>query len=49
LKAVVKYDEEGQPIEEEEPELEEGEEKNWDGYVIDETIAPTSTIVMKQN
>lgn len=48
LKQVAKYDEEGALIEPEEPELEEGEEKSWDEYIIDDTIAPTSTIVMKQ-
>ena len=49
LKQVAKYDEDGNLIEEEEPELEEGEEKSWDGYIIDDTIAPTSTIVLKQD
>lgn len=48
LKQVPKYDEDGALVEEEEPELEEGEEKSWDGYVVDDAIAPTSCIVMKQ-
>lgn len=47
MKQVAKYDEEGNLIEEEEPELEEGEEKSWDGFIIDEKLAPTSCIVMK--
>jgi adenylate kinase family enzyme len=36
LKRVQKFDEEGNPIEDDEPELDEGEEKSWEGYVIDE-------------
>ena len=45
---MPKYDEDGALVEEEEPELEEGEEKSWEGYIVDETIAPNSCIVMKQ-
>ena len=48
MKRVVQYDEEGNAIEEDEPELEEGEEKSFEGYILDKTIAPTSTIVLKQ-
>ena len=48
LKRVPQFDEEGNEIEVDEPELEEGEEKNWDGYKIDETISPSSIIVLKQ-
>ena len=44
-----KFDPEtGEEIEEEEPELEEGEEKSWDGYIKDETTIPFSCIVFKQ-
>jgi len=48
LKPIQKFDEEGQPIDYEEPELGEGEEKSWDEFIIDDTIAPTSCIVLKQ-
>jgi len=48
LKRVPQFDEEGNEIEADEPELEEGEEKNWDGYKVDETISPSSVIVLKQ-
>lgn len=47
LKRVTQYDEEGNAIEVDEPELEEGEEKDWSPYVIDDAIAPTSCIVLK--
>lgn len=44
-----KFDPEtGEEIEEEEQELEEGEEKDWSGYIKDKTIFPTSVIVFKQ-
>jgi hypothetical protein len=32
---------------EEEPELEEGQEKDWSSYIIDQSIAATSCIVLK--
>ncbi len=40
-----KLDENGEEIAEEEPELEEGEEKSWDGYVIRPEIFPKSVIL----
>ena len=44
-----KFDPEtGEEIEEEEPELEEGQEKSWEGYIIDPSIFPDSCIVLKQ-
>lgn len=44
-----KFDPEtGEEIEEEEPELEEGEEKSFEGYIRDEQIFPSSCIVLKQ-
>ena len=43
-----KFDPEtGEEIEEEEPELEEGEEKSWEGYIVDNEIVPSSAIVLK--
>lgn len=42
----IKYDEEGNVEEEEEQELEEGQKKNFDGYLVDETIVPKSCIVL---
>ena len=36
----------GEEVEEEEPELEEGEEKSFDKYIIDQTIFPSSCIVL---
>ena len=41
-----KFDENGEEIEEEEPELEEGQEKNFDGYVPDESIFPHSLLLL---
>ena len=41
-----KLDENGEEIAEEEPELEEGEEKSWDGYVIRPEIFPKSVILL---
>jgi adenylate kinase family enzyme len=41
-----KFDENGEEIPEEEPELEEGEEKSYDGYVIREDIFPKSVILL---
>ncbi len=42
-----KLDENGEEIPEEEPELEEGEEKSWDGYVVKEDIFPKSVILLE--
>mmetsp|Transcript_16040 Transcript_16040/g.27045 ORF Transcript_16040/g.27045 Transcript_16040/m.27045 type:complete len:114 (+) Transcript_16040:1548-1889(+) len=45
-----KFDPEtGEEIEEEEPELEEGQEKSFEGYIIEPSIVPSSCIVLKQN
>jgi adenylate kinase len=41
-----KLDENGEEIAEEEPELEEGEEKSWDGYVVRPEIFPKSVILL---
>jgi adenylate kinase len=41
-----KFDENGEEIPEEEPELEEGEEKSWDGYVVRPEIFPKSVILL---
>jgi adenylate kinase len=41
-----KFDENGEEIAEEEPELEEGEEKSWDGYVVRPEIFPKSVILL---
>jgi adenylate kinase len=41
-----KFNEEGEEIVEDEPELEEGEKKSWDGYVPREDIFPKSVIVL---
>jgi len=47
LKKDKKIDPEtGEEVEEEEPELEEGEEKSFDKYIIDQTIFPSSCIVL---
>lgn len=40
-----KLDENGEEIPEDEPELEEGEEKSWDGYVVRPEIFPKSVIL----
>lgn len=48
LKRIPQFDEEGNQIDVEEEELEEGEEKNFDGYAVDESISPLSCIVLKQ-
>ncbi len=42
-----KLDENGEEIQEEEPELEEGEEKSWEGYVIRAEIFPKSVILLE--
>lgn len=47
LKRIPKYNEDGELIEEDEPELEEGEEKSWEGYEIDQSISPDSIILLK--
>lgn len=49
LNKPVKYDEDGQVIEEDEEELEEGQKKNFDGYLIDQAIVPKSCIVLTGN
>jgi adenylate kinase len=41
-----KIDAEGNEVEEEEPELEEGEEKSYDGWVAREEIFPKSVILL---
>ena len=41
-----KFDENGEEIPEEEPELEEGEEKSWAGYVVRPEIYPKSVILL---
>ena len=41
-----KFDENGEEIPEDEPELEEGEEKSYDGFVIRQEIFPKSVIVL---
>lgn len=42
-----KFDEEGEEIIEDEEEPEEGEEKNYEGYIYDPEITPSSIIVLK--
>lgn len=42
----IKYNEDGEVEEQEEEELEEGQKKNFDGYIIDEAIVPKSCIVL---
>lgn len=50
MKKQIKYDTEtGEIIDEEEPELEEGQKKSFDDYILDETICPSSTIVFDQS
>jgi len=41
-----KFDENGEEIPEEEPELEEGEEKSYDGYIARAEIFPKSVILL---
>jgi len=43
----VQRDEDGEIIEEDEPELEEGEEPSFEGYLRDESIYPHNTIVLQ--
>ena len=47
LKKVIQLDENGEPIEEEEEELPEGEEPSFDKHVKDEEIFPSSVIVLE--
>ena len=42
-----KFDEEGNEIEEDEPELEEGEKKSFEGYIPDPDIFPAHVIQLK--
>jgi adenylate kinase len=44
-----KLDENGEEIEEDEPELEEGQEKSFEGYVPDEKIFPHTLLVINQD
>jgi len=37
----------GREVEEDEPELEEGEEKSYEGYINNQDIFPSSVIVLK--
>jgi len=49
LKKVIKIDPEtGDPIDEDEPELEEGQKKSFDDYVLDNSTSPSSCIVFDQ-
>ena len=48
LKKVIQYDDEGQPIEdEEEEELPEGEEPSFDKHIVDDSIFPGSVILVE--
>ena len=42
----VKYDENGEPIEDDDVELEEGEEPSFEGFEKDNSIFPSSCIVL---
>jgi len=46
LKKKEVRDEEGNIVEEEEEPLEEGQKKNFDGHIKDESICPASVIVL---
>lgn len=46
LNRPIKYNEDGEVEEPEEEELEEGQEKNFDGYIVDQAIVPKSCIVL---
>jgi hypothetical protein len=37
----------GEEVEEDEPELEEGEEKSYEGYINNKDIFPSSILVLK--
>lgn len=44
-----KYDPEtGDEIDDDDPELEEGEEKSFDGYIVDKSIFPSSVVHLEQ-
>ena len=47
LQKIKKFDEEGNEIEEDEPELEEGEEKSYENYEPNKAIFPSSIIILK--
>lgn len=47
LQKIKKFDEEGNEVEEDEPELEEGEEKSYDNYEPNKAIFPSSIVVLK--
>lgn len=42
-----KFDENGEEIEEEEPELEEGEKKSYEGYIPDPEIFPQHVLLLE--
>jgi len=47
MKKVIQYDEDGLPIEEDEEELPEGEEPSFDKHIKDDTIFPSSIVVLE--
>lgn len=47
MQRIKKFDEEGNEIEEDEPELEEGEEKSYENYEPNKAIFPSSIIILK--
>jgi len=50
LNKPIKYDEEtGDVIDDDEDDLEEGQKKNFDGYLVDQAIVPKSCIVLTGN
>lgn len=49
LNRPIKYNEDGEIEEVEEEELEEGQKKSFEGYVVDEAIVPKSCIVLTGN
>jgi len=46
LNRPVKYNEDGDIEEQEEEELEEGQKKSFEGYIVDEEIVPKSCIML---
>jgi len=48
LKRKEVKDDEGNIVEEEEEPLEEGQKKNFDAHIKDESICPSSVIVLRQ-
>jgi len=42
-----KFDEDGNEVEEDEPEPEEGEKKSFEGYIPDALIYPSHVILLK--